>query len=435
MSQPIPRRAFLRGSASLAAAVTTTAFSTVRGQTAPAAPATRGASERIVCGVVGLRRGLDLARAIAGIEGAELAYLCEADDNRLRDAMKALEPTAARPKAVKDFRDLLDDKHLDAIFIATPDHWHAPAAILACDAGKHVYVEKPCSHNPAEGEMLIAAARKHARKVQHGTQRRSWPGIVEGIGRVRSGEIGEVRYAKAWYANQRGPIKPAQATPVPSNLDWSLWQGPAPERSYQDNVHPYNWHWLWHWGTGEMGNNGVHAIDLCRWGLGVDYPLRVTAGGGRFAFDDEQETPDTQIGAFDFGVKFISVEIKSTQPRGFEGSNSGAAFYGTKGTLVCGDSTYKMFDLKNEAVGANEQSGRGDAGHVDNFLRAIRGDAALAAEIEEGHKSTLLCHLANIAWRTGSTVNLDPQTHRIIGNKDADTLWSREYRKGWEPKV
>ncbi len=431
MNKPIGRRTFLGGTAALAAAAAIPG--TLRGQsaTAPAPPASRA---KIVCSVVGLKRGMDLANAIAGMKDAELAYVCEVDDGRLRDAMKALEQTPARPKTVKDFRTIFDDKNVDALFIATPDHWHAPAAILACGAGKHVYVEKPCSHNPAEGEMLIVAARNQQRRVQHGTQRRSWPGIVEAMARVKSGDIGDVRYAKAWYTSHRGSMPNAEAAPAPSDLDWSLWQGPAPERPFKRTIHPYNWHWLWHWGTGEMGNNGVHAIDLCRWGLGVDYPLRVTCGGGRFSFEDDQETPDTQVGTFDFGDKFISIDVKSTHPRGFEGSSFGAAFYGTKGTLVCGDSTYKIFDLKNELVGQNEQSGRGDIGHIENFFHAIRGDGALNAEIEEGHKSTLLCHLANIAFRTGNTINLDPQNHRITGDKSAEALWSREYRKGWEPK-
>src|SRR5688500_10711811 len=266
MNHPIDRRTFLCGSASIAAAATIASAARGQTSTAPTRPASSPAN-KIVCGVVGLGRGLALARAIAGISGAELAYVCEVDERPLPEAMKKLGEAGAQRKVVKDFRALLDDKQIDAIFIATPDHWHAPAAILACDAGKHVYVEKPCSHNPAEGEMLVAAARKHRRMVQHGTQRRSWPGIVEGIARVQAGDIGDIRYAKAWYANRRGTIGRGKTAPVPENFDWSLWQGPAPERPYKDNVHPYNWHWSWHWGTGEMGNNGVHAIDVCRWGL------------------------------------------------------------------------------------------------------------------------------------------------------------------------
>jgi predicted dehydrogenase len=237
-----------------------------------------------------------------------------------------------KPKGVKDLRRVLDDPDIDAVSIAMPDHWHAPAAILACAAGKHVYVEKPGSHNGEESEWIVAAARKYKRQVQMGNQRRSWPWVQEAIKALHDGEIGQLYFARAWYTNHRASIGRGKPTPVPEWLDYSLWQGPAPERPFQDNVIHYNWHWFWNWGTGELGNNGVHAIDLARWGLGVDLPRRITCGGNRYHFQDDWETPDLYVATFDFGDKGIVWEGQSCDPRGFEGEGFGVNFYGEKGT-------------------------------------------------------------------------------------------------------
>jgi predicted dehydrogenase len=217
-------------------------------------------------------------------------------------------------------------------------------------------------------------------------------------------------------------------------LDWKLWQGPAPERPFRDNIVHYNWHWFWHWGTGELGNNGIHALDLCRWGLGVDYPRRVTAGGGRYHYDDDQETPDTHVVTFDFGDKAIAWEGRSCQRHGYEGSMFGAAFYGDKGTLVTDGTSYILYNAEDKpAPRAGGPSS--DEPHLRNFLDCIRSGARPTADIEDGHKATLLCHLGNIAWRVGRALNCDPRTGRIVGDRGAARLWSREYRRGWEPKV
>jgi predicted dehydrogenase len=335
---------------------------------------------------------------------------------------------------VKDFRRILDDPGVDALVVAAPDHWHAPAAILACSAGKHVYMEKPASHNAREGELAVAAARKFNRVVQVGTQRRSMPKVVEAIELIRGGALGPVRFARGWYTNTRGSIGRGNPAPVPPWLDWALWQGPAPERPYQDNVVHYNWHWFWHWGTGELGNNGIHALDLCRWGLGVDYARRITSGGGRYHFTDDQESPDTNVVTFDFGDRAISWEGRSCQRHGIEGSGFGASFHGEKGTLVIDGANYTLFDAGDKPASKMAGSGSDDP-HLKNFLDCIRSGRRPNADIEEGHKSTLLCHLGNIAWRVGRTVNCDPRTGRIVGDKGAARLWGREYRKGWEPKV
>ena len=425
------RREFLRNTAAVGAGLSALAH-------APALRAADGAAnDKIVIGVMGMGRGSALANGFAALPGATVKYVCDVDEalaGRAADAVAEIQKT--RPEAVKDFRRILDDKDVAALAIAAPDHWHAPAAILACSAGKHVYVEKPCTHNPHEGELLLQAARQHKRVVQHGTQRRSWEKVVEAVEKTRAGEIGKVRFVRGWYTNRREETGRRTEAPVPPGLDWDLWQGPASRRPYTANVHPYKWHWFWHWGTGELGNNGIHALDICRWGLGVDYPVRVTAGGGRYFYADEQETPDTMNVTFDFGKDkgCIVWEGRSCLPYGLEGSSFGIGFYGDNGTIVSDGNGYKQFDANGKQTADVSGSGA-DAPHLQNFLAAIRGEAKLVAEIEEGVKSVLLCHIGNIAYRTGRTVNCDGATGKIVGDPEAEALWGREYEKGWEPKV
>ncbi len=226
---------------------------------------------------------------------------------------------------------------------------------------------------------------------------------------------------------------------MPDWLDYSLWQGPAPERPFQDNIIHYNWHWFWNWGTGEIGNNGVHMLDLARWGLGVDLPQRVTCGGKRYFYQDDWETPDTMSATFDFGDKGIAWECQSCAPRGFEGANVGVNFYGEKGCMAMAGNNCTIYDLNNKVLREIKSKREGlfdfDSVHFANFLDGIREGKALRSEIEEGQKSTMLCHLGNIAWRTGHTINFDPKTRKILGDKDAAALASRTYRPGWEPKV
>jgi predicted dehydrogenase len=398
------------------------------------AQTSKSPGEKLVVGVMGLGRGGDHVKALQQISNVEIAYLADINDERIAKLQKAAFATAEKPpKAVKDFRRVLDDKNVDALFIAAPNHWHAPATIMACAAGKHVYVEKPGSHNAREGELMVAAARKHNRVVQMGNQRRSWPGVIEAIEKLKSGVIGEVRSARSWYNNARASIGRGKPVPVPANLDYALWQGPAPERPYVDNLIPYNWHWRWHWGGGELANNGPHALDVARWGLGVDYPTRVACTGGRYHFNDDQETPDTTFASYDFGGKGLSWDGASCTPRGGE-NLAFVTWYGDGGSLEQIGAGYKVLDSKGKEIGQGTGPG-GDKGHVENFLQAIRGDAKPNSEIAVGQASVLLCHLGNIAYRTSHTLRFDPLARKIIGDVDVEKFWSREYRPGWEPKV
>jgi predicted dehydrogenase len=404
--------------------------------TAGSVRATESSDGKVRVGIIGCNgRGMAHIAGHLSQSDAEIAYVCDVDSRAVEKGVAAVSQKQSRkPQGVKDFRRILDDASVHAVSIAMPDHWHAPATILACSAGKHVYVEKPGSHNFHESELMVAASRKHKRVVQMGNQRRSWPWVIEAIGAIHAGEIGKVRLARSWYTNHRASIGHGKPAPVPSWLDYSLWQGPAPERPFQDNILHYNWHWFWHWGTGELGNNGVHSLDLARWGLQVDYPRRVTCGGNKYHYTDDQETPDTYLASFDFGDRAIVWEGQSCDPRGFEGAKFGVSFYGEKGSMVIADNNCRLYDLNDKMV--REIKGKfDDTLHFGNFIKAIREGQKLNSEIEDGQKSTVLCHLGNIAWRTGHTVNFDAKTRRITGDKAAAKLCTRAYRKGWEPKL
>ncbi len=427
MTHELNRRQFLDASVATAAASHVVTRGTALAQEA--------ASKKVVVGVMGLSRGRSLMTSFASQPNVEVRYVADVDENRLNAGAAALEKQVGKaPRPVSDFRKILDDKEVDALICAAPNHWHAPATIMGVAAGKHVYVEKPCSHNPREGELMVEAARKYKRAVQMGTQRRSSKTIIEALQMMWDGKIGRVYHSKGWYGNARGPIPKGVIGTPPAHLDYELWQGPAPRRPYIDNVLHYNWHWFWHYGNGELGNNGVHALDVCRWGLQVDYPTRVVSAGGRYAFDDEQQTPDTHNVAFEFpGRKSIAWVGMSCNRH----AEDFVEFYGERGALVIdGNGTYHFFDEKDKEIESNK-SNQGDIEHIDDFLAAIRNNTPLKLnqEILEGHKSTLLCHLGNIAQRTGRTLNCDPKNGHIKDDPEAMKLWSREYEPGWEPKV
>lgn len=433
MKPSLNRRDFLKRTSVFAAGVAALGGSSVR--------SFAGANEKIRVAVLGCNgRGMNHIDAWLKVPSVEIACICDVDSRALAKGIEAVaKKQSARPTGEKDLRRVLDDKSIDAISIAMPDHWHTSATVLACKAGKHVYVEKPGSHNLHESQLIVAAARKHKRVVQMGNQRRSWPWVQEAIAALHAGELGKVFTARGWYANHRETIGHGKIIPVPDWLDYSLWQGPAPEQPLRDNMIHYNWHWFWNWGTGECGNNGVHALDLARWGLGVELPKRVTCGGGRYNFQDDWETPDTITATFDFGDKEIIWEGQSCAPRGFEDSAFGVEFFGENGSMVTTNTTAKIFDLKQKLVreihSAEKELYAYDSAHFGNFINGIRNGETLRAEIGEGQKSTTLCHLANIAWRSGRTVNFDPVSRKIIGDRKQSALAERKYRRGWEPKI
>jgi predicted dehydrogenase len=392
-------------------------------------------NEKIIIGVMGVHgRGIEHIDSFLSLPNTEVKYVCDVDSRAIEKGITAaLKKQEKKPSGVTDFRRILDDKEVDVLAIAATNHWHAPATIWACAAGKHVYVEKPGSHNPGEAEWMVEAARKHNRAVQLGNQRRSWGWVREAVQRLHEGEIGRVVFARTWYNNLRPSIGVGKSVRIPDWLDYSLWQGPAPERPFKDNLIHYNWHWHWHWGNGELGNNGIHALDVARWGLGVDYPLSVTCSGGRYHYQDDQETPDTYVTAFDFGGKGATWESHSCHPHGFENARFGIHFYGEGGSLVIAGNDCRIYDLKGKVTAEIRRRGS-DADHFANFLDVIRNGGSLNAEIAEGQKSAMLCHLGNIAYRTGTTLHLDAETHRVKDNKAAEALWEREYRSGWELK-
>jgi predicted dehydrogenase len=409
-------------------------------------------NEKVVIGMMGTNsRGFYLARMLAKLPNVEVGFICDVDETVVAKTVAEIEKeTGKKPKAVKDIRSLVETKDVDAIVIAAPDHWHAPAALLGVKAGKHVYVEKPCSHSPAEGEMLVAAAAKYNKLIQMGSQRRSFPKVMEGIQALKEGVIGRVYFAKGWYANGRKPIGVGKVVAPPSNLDFELWQGPAPRKPYKDNLVHYNWHWFWNWGTGEALNNGTHEIDVMRWGLGVDYPTKVVSAGGRFAYKDDWETPDTQTITIEFpNNTAMTWEGRSCNDFPVEGTGRGVIFYGEKGTMVIpGGDDYKVYDNGNKLIkevkteiqqaDATNTMGMGerlDSMHLVNFADSVRGKSKLTMPIAEGHKSTLLPQLGNIAYRTGRTLYIDPATGHIKDDKEASKLFSREYEKGWEMKL
>ena len=415
----------------------------------------RQMNEMINVAVMGVRsRGKALARTFAAAENCKVSTICEVDERYVTDCLKAIsEFQQDTPKVEKDVRKVLEDPDLDALVIAAPDHWHAPAAIMACQAGKHVYLEKPCSHNPKEGEWLVAAAEKYDRVIQMGNQRRSWSNVVQCMEEMHEGIIGEVYFARSWYANQRGSIGRGKKVDPPKELDWEMWQGPAPRQAYQDNIHPYEWHWFWHWGTGEALNNGTHFLDLMRWGLQVTYPNLVTSSGGRYHFDDDWETPDTQIISIDFpGKKSMTWESRSCNTLRAYDQGAGTTFHGTGGSVVLSSgNAYKVYDNDRnpklvkevnaeDAKDHDPQNTMGpgmrlDLGHIENFLDAIRTGSEVRSEIKGGHQSVLLCQLGNIAYRTQSALKIDPKNGHILDNEEADKLWSRSYQPGWEIKV
>jgi predicted dehydrogenase len=408
-----------------------------------------GSNDRLNFAVIGLngRGNAHLASLKANRGAARISHVCDVDSNTLKKfADSTKQEMGESPATNNDFREILQQKDVDAITIATPDHWHAPMAIAALQAGKHVYVEKPCSHNPAEGVMLVEAQKKYGKLVQMGNQQRSSAFGAEIIQKIHGGLLGRAYYAKAWYSNTRKSIGIGKETAVPSQLDWDLWQGPAPRCAYRDNVQPYNWHWFKIYGTGETLNNGTHEVDVCRWALGVDFPKRVTSSGGRYHFHDDWQFYDTLITSFEYDDKMISWEGKCCQGMKFYGRDRGSAIMGTNGTVILDRDGYEIYDLKGKKineykVGSSTSSadtiGRDSMtdAHFANFIAAIRKGEKLNAPVSEGNIAVTMLQLSNIAWEVNRELLLDTSSGQIQNDPDAMKLWTRDYQSGWAPHV
>lgn len=408
-----------------------------------------GSNDRLNFAVIGLngRAYAHLSSLNANKSTARISHVCDVDSNILqRYAKAAQQELGYTPATEKDFRKVLALKEIDAITIATPDHWHTPMAIAGLQAGKHVYVEKPCSHNPAEGALLIEAQKKYGKLVQMGTQQRSSPHTIEIVDKIHNGLIGRAYFAKAWYSNVRKSIGVGKEVPVPASLDWDLWQGPAPRRPYKDNVQPYNWHWFRIYGTGETLNNGTHEIDVCRWALGVDYPQRITSSGGRYHFKDDWQFYDTLITSFTYEDKMISWEGKCCEGMKYYGRDRGSTIMGTTGSVLIDRNGYEIYDLNGKmtseyktgsTTSSTDTVGRDSMtdAHFANFIAGIQKGEKLHAPIPVGNVAVTMLQLSNIAWEVNRELHLDQTNGRILGDPEAMKGWGRDYEKGWAPHL
>jgi predicted dehydrogenase len=408
-----------------------------------------GSNDRLNFAVIGVRSRAyaHLSALKANKKDARIAYVCDVDSNTLKkfagDTQKEM---GEAPAAEKDFRHILQQKDVDAITIAAPDHWHTPMAIAGLQAGKHVYVEKPCSHNPAEGALLVQAQQKYGKLVQMGTQQRSSPHTIEIVDKIHNGLIGRAYFAKAWYSNVRKSIGTGKEAPVPPQLDWDLWQGPAPRRAYTDNIQPYNWHWFRTYGTGETLNNGTHEIDVCRWALGVDFPDRITSSGGRYQFKDDWQFYDTLVTSFYYADKMITWEGKSCQGMKYYNRDRGSAIMGTTGTVLVDRDGYEIYDLKGnktsefatgKETSSSDLTGRDSMtdAHFANFIAGIRKGEKLNAPVSIGNVAVTMLQLSNVAWEVNRELQLDNTDGKVLHDSEAMKMWGRDYEKGWAPHV
>lgn len=408
-----------------------------------------GANDRIQVAIAGLGRRVNAIYSPVELKSnnVELLYLCDVmQSQRERAAKEMTARLGYTPKLENDIRKVIEDKKVDALFNLTPDHWHAPGSIMALKEGKHVYVEKPCSHNMAENELLVAAQKKYDRVVQMGNQQRSAEHTIEIVKEIHNGVIGTPYKAVAFFNNKRGEVPLQKDSPVPEGLDWELFQGPAVRRSYTSETWNYNWHWYgWNYGTAELGNNGTHELDVARWALQVDFPNHVEADGIKSAFvNDGWEMYDTMEATFKFDNNTtIKWDGKSRNGYSTYGGGRGTVIYGSEGSVFVNRDLYKLYDRDGNLVrevkskskeGGIELGGGGGMTtiHVGNFFNAIRGTEKLQAPIDDASKSMALVHFGNVAYRIGNGFDIDVKTGRMLDRK-ALALWGREYAKGWEP--
>lgn len=407
--------------------------------------AVRSPNDRVSICVMGLRgRGGSLLSTFAALPEVDVTYVCDIDERVLQSRAKNLaDKTGRRPQAIGDYRKALDDKTVDALVIGTPDHWHALPTIHACQAGKDVYVEKPDAHNILEGRTMVAAARKYGRVVQLGTQGRSGEMQRGAMEYIAAGHLGKVRFAKAWESSRQGDIGHPPDSDPPPGVDYDRWLGPAPKRPFNVRRFHGNWRWFFDYGTGDLGNDGVHLLDFARWGLetavaaeGKDIssvPRAVSAHGGKYYFDDAQEWPDTLMATYDFAGYVLTYELRIWSPYAMHGEAEGAAIYGDNGYVTLGHRRWLAFDSKGKQLSENTGDFN-NAGHAQNFVDCMRTRARPVADLETvGHPSSLLCHLGNAAWRAGRALHFDAENYTFVGDEDAGQYLTRpEYRKPWE---
>jgi len=444
------RREFIKKSALASAAVYFGGVAIASGRNFYTPGTANGTINAALIGLNGRARAL--TESIAACSNIRVSHICDVDSFILEIHKEyCLLKLGYTPETERDFRKLLENKDIDAVIIATPEHWHAPMAIMALQAGKHVYVEKPCSHNPFENELLVAAQKKYGKVVQMGNQQRSAATSALAVKEISEGVIGDPYYAKAWYSNSRKPIGKGKVIQVPETLNWDLWQGPASREAYRDNIHPYNWHWFKTWGTGEIHNNGTHEIDICRWAMGVAYPSRVNSTGGRFHANDDWQYFDTQLVNYEFdGGKVISWEGLSCNGLNQYGNRGrGSIIQGTKGSVLLDRGGYILYDINGKEIKQVEEVAQGSTNtadtrgfdaltikHVQNFANAILQSEALHSPIHDASVSTMLCHLGNISQFEHSSLDIDKTNGHILNNKAAvEKHWKRQYEKGWEPKL
>lgn len=410
-----------------------------------------GANERLQVAIAGLGRRVNAIYAPISIKSnnVDLVYLCDVmASQREKAAGIVAERMGVKPKLENDIHKVLADKNVDALFNLTPDHWHAPGTILAIKAGKHVYVEKPCSHNMNENELIVAAQKKYNKVVQMGNQQRSSDHTIEIINEIHNGVIGKTYKAVAFFSNKRGEVPHQKAAAVPAGLDWELFQGPAVRRDYTSETWNYNWHWYgWNYGTAELGNNGTHELDVARWALQVDFPNHAEADGLKTSFvDDGWEMYDTMEATFRFeNNKTIKWDGKSRNGHPTYSSGRGTIIYGSEGTVYVDRDKYILYDRDGKVVkerisktkegGLNLGGGGGMSTlHIENFFNTIRGKETLQAPIDDASISMAMVHYGNVAYRIDKGFDIDPKTGKML-DKQAMKLWGREYAKGWEPKL
>ncbi|WP_297334845.1 Gfo/Idh/MocA family oxidoreductase [Algoriphagus sp.] len=409
-----------------------------------------GANDRLNVAIAGLGRRLGAFYEPIALKSSNvnLLYLCDVMQRQMTNAASNFSKHIDyQPTLEGNIIKVLEDKDLDVLINATPDHWHAPGTWLAMERGKHVYVEKPCSHNPREGELLIALQKKYNKVVQMGNQQRSAPESKEIITAIHNGAIGKAYKAVAFYSNARGEVVNPSPAPVPDGLDWELFQGPAPRKPYMHNTWDYNWHWYgWDYGTAETGNNATHELDVARWALQVDYPEKVFVDAAKEHYPNDGWTMyDTMEATFKFkNGSTIIWDGKSRNAYSTYGSDRGTIIFGTEGSVFVNRNGYKHYDRGGKLIKDSSSSGSeagtalgggGDMSttHVVNFFNAVRGTEKQNSNIEEGAISSLMCHLANIGYRTGELLECDSSSGRITNSSEAMKLWSRTYEKGWEP--